>query len=103
MSCATNARNEVPVQTVTMERNEIILRAGDIATAINVEALTQVGLIQDAWNWWITLRAILFTIALMVVLGGTLYRLRPSTILNVHEYALLDRFGDSLAVWLPSS
>jgi putative nucleotidyltransferase with HDIG domain len=84
-----NARQEVPAQPVTYERNEIILRAGDIAAAEHVEALTQIGLIQDEWNWWVSLRGLLFTLALLAVIGGTLYRLHPRTIHNLQEYGLL--------------
>ena len=91
------AHSEVPVQSVTLERNEIIVRAGDIATADDVEALTQIGLIQAEWNWWVTLRAVLFTAALMLVIGGTLYRVRPSVLQNVHEFALMTVV---VAIWL---
>ena len=83
------ARSEVSDQSVTLERNEIIVRAGDIATADDVEALTQIGLIQDEWNWWVTLRSSLFTAVLMLVVGGTLYQVRPSLLQNVHEFALM--------------
>jgi putative nucleotidyltransferase with HDIG domain len=83
------ARNEVPVQSVTLERNEVILRAGDVATAEHVEALLQIGLLQAEWNWWTTARAFAFSVVLLTVLGGTLYRLRPSTLSNVQEYSML--------------
>src|SRR5690606_27939081 len=53
------ARSEVAVQTVTLERNEVIVRAGDIVTVEDVEALTHIGLIQDEWNWWVTVRSLL--------------------------------------------
>jgi putative nucleotidyltransferase with HDIG domain len=84
-----NARREVPMQTATWERNEIIVRAGDIATVEHVEALTQIGLLQDEWSWWTTLRSLLFSLALVTVTGATLYRLRPGAIRNVHDYGLL--------------
>lgn len=83
------ARNEVPVQSVAMERNEMILRAGDIATVEHVEALTQIGLLQDEWNWWTTARAFALMLALLAVMGGTLYRLRPRTFTNMQEYSML--------------
>ncbi|GIV78514.1 MAG: phosphohydrolase [Litorilinea sp.] len=83
------ARSEVPVQQVTLERNEIIVRAGDIATPEQVEALTQIGLIQSEWNWWVTARAIFFTVALMVVAGATLYQLRPRTLRHQQELAIV--------------
>ena len=83
------ARDEVPVQSVALERNEIIVRAGDVATSEDVETLTQIGLLQDEWNWWTTIRALMLTVAIMGVLGGTLYRLRPRTLVNVQEYSML--------------
>lgn len=91
------ARSDVPAQSVTLERNEIIVRAGDIATESDVEALTQIGLIQAEWNWWVTLRAVLFTAALMLVTGGTLQRVRPSLLQNVREFSLMSVV---VAIWL---
>src|SRR5690606_7696439 len=59
------ARNEVPVQSVTLERNEIIVRAGDVATSEDVEALMMIGLLQDEWNWWTTARSFAFSLVLL--------------------------------------
>ncbi len=83
------ARNSVPVQSVTLERNEIIVRAGDIVTSEHVEALTQIGLLQNEWNWWVTARAFAFTLVVLAVMGGTLYRVRPRILTDVQEYGLL--------------
>lgn len=83
------AADEVAVQTVTLERNEVIVRAGDVVTSEHVEALTQIGLLQDDWNWWITLRGAFLTLALLIAMGGTLYRLCPRMLYNLQEYGLL--------------
>ncbi|MCC6455289.1 MAG: HDIG domain-containing protein [Caldilineaceae bacterium] len=83
------ARNDIPVQRVDLERNEIIVRAGDIATVEHVEALTQIGLLRDQWNWWTTARGFALVLALFGVMGGTLYRLRPRTLTNMQEYSML--------------
>lgn len=83
------ARSEVAVQMVNLERNEIIVRAGDITTVEDVEALTQIGLIYDTWNWWVALRGTLFSLALLIVTGGTLHRLRPRTFRSLQEFSLL--------------
>ncbi len=91
------ARNDVPVQLVTLERNEIILRAGDIATNAHVETLSQIGLLQNQWNWWVTLRGVAFTVALLGVMGGAIYRLRPRTLTDVQEYGMLVVL---LVIWL---
>ncbi len=93
-------RNDVPIQTVTLERNEVIVRAGDIAGPEHVEALIQIGLIQADWSWWVLLRAILFTAALMAVIGGSLYRLRPETVANLHEFGLLTVV---ILIWLAAA
>jgi hypothetical protein len=92
-----SARNDVPVQSVALERNEIIVRAGDVATSEHVEALTQIGLLQDEWNWWTTVRSLALTLAVLAVMGGTLYRLRPRTLTNVQEYSMLVIL---IAAWL---
>ncbi len=83
------AAEDVAVQMVTLERNEVILRAGDVATAEQVEAMTQIGLLQDDWNWWVTLRGLMFTVVVLVVSGGALYRLRPRTFSCLQDYGLL--------------
>lgn len=83
------ARSDVPAQMVNLERNEIIVRAGDITTVEDVEALTQIGLIHGEWDWWVSVRSFLFTLALLAVAGGTLYRLRPRTLRSLQEYSLL--------------
>lgn len=83
------ARSDVPAQMVNLERNEIIVRAGDITTVDDVEALTQIGLIHDEWNWWVTARSFLFVLALLAVVGSVLYRLRPRTIRSLQDYSLL--------------
>ncbi len=37
--------------TATIERNEVILRAGDIVSSLDIEALEALGLRQSAWSW----------------------------------------------------
>ncbi len=91
------ARSDVPIQMVTLERNEVIVRAGDIATADHVEALTQIGLIQADWSWWVLVRAALFTLALLAAVGGALQRMRPQTTSSVREFALLTVM---VVIWL---
>ena len=83
------ARADVPMQLVTLERNEVIVRAGDRVTPEHVEAMTQIGLLQGEWNWWIVLRGALFTLAVIAVTGGALYRLWPGVLRSVPEYGLL--------------
>jgi len=90
-------RNKVAVQTVTLERDEVILRAGDVVTAENVEALAQIGLLQSEWNWWIAARAFFFTLVLLVAVGGALYRLYPEMLASNQKLALLTL---ATTIWL---
>ncbi|MBX3013470.1 MAG: HDIG domain-containing protein [Caldilineaceae bacterium] len=83
------AREQVPIQYQTLERGETIIRAGDVATAEQVEALVQVGLLQPDWEWWILVRAIVLCTLMFGVVLGTIYRLRPSTMANFQELAAL--------------
>ena len=84
-----SARNAVPVQSNTLQRGETIIRAGDRASADDVEALAQVGLLQSKWDWWILVRAATLTVTLLLMVYVALYRLRPSTLHNHQELAIL--------------
>ena len=83
------ARDNVPLQTVTIEADEAIIRGGDIADARDVEALMHIGLLQSEWDWWTVVRAALFTALILTLTGAALYRLRPQTLGNVQEMAIL--------------
>lgn len=83
------ARSEVPIIQVTLERNEAIIRAGDLATVETVEALQQIGLMQAEWNWWVLVRALAFTAALVGLVVGALFRLRAELSQHLEEIALI--------------
>lgn len=83
------AFNNIPIQTTTLEAGEIILRAGDIATAGDVEALEQLGLQQVEWNGWRAAQAALFSLVLMAATTGALFRLRPTLFHGTRQVALL--------------
>jgi putative nucleotidyltransferase with HDIG domain len=83
------ARRAVPVQTVSLARGETIIRAGDIAGHEDVEALTQLGLLQRDWDSWTLLRAMVFILTIMAIVIGALYRLRPRTLRDYQELAVL--------------
>ena len=83
------ARDNVALQTVTIEADEAIIRGGDIADARDVEALIHIGLLQSEWDWWTVVRAALFTALILTLTGAALYRLRPQTLGNVQEMAIL--------------
>ncbi len=83
------ARAAAPPQPVTLEQGEIIVRAGDVATAERVEALRQVADLQHEWDFWTVLRVVLYSLALMAVTLGALYRLAPWLLRNASMLALL--------------
>lgn len=62
------ARDRVEPATVTIERSETILRAGDIVTASELEAVEAVGLRQPTWSW----REVAATAAFVLLLGALL-------------------------------
>ncbi len=71
------ARAAVGEVTETLERNEVILRAGDIVTDLEVEALQALGLQQRAWSWQDFRAAVGFIIVLGLVFLYYLWRLEP--------------------------
>jgi len=91
------ARNAVPIQLHSFARGETIIRAGDVATEDDVEALTQLGLLQSDWDLWTFLRAAIMSLLIITTATGAIYRLRPSTLLNYQELAALAAI---VVIWL---
>ena len=91
------ARSGVQVVMNTLERGEIIIRAGDRAGQVDVEALEKVGVLQAEWDWWILIRGTLFTLSILAVATATLYRLSPITFSSQRRLAMLVVVG---AIWL---
>ncbi len=83
------ARAGVQPQIVSLARGETILRAGDLASADDIEALQQVLWLQSGWDPWRLVRAVALTAVVLVVLIGALYRLHPQTLHNYQEMAVL--------------
>ncbi len=83
------ARASVQTQLARIEAGEVILRAGDIADAEDVEALVQIGLQQSEWDLWTLLRATLFTLITFAVVGAALLRLRPETLSDLTDVAII--------------
>ncbi|CAN5413621.1 HDIG domain-containing protein [soil metagenome] len=84
-----NASKVVPVQYNVLQQGETIIRAGDRVSAEDVEALTQVGLLQQKWDWWMLVRAVALTVILLIFVVIALYHLRPTTLYNYQELAVL--------------
>lgn len=83
------ARSSVPVQYGSLARGETIIRAGDIATAEDVEALRHIGLLEKDWDVWNLVRALALTLITLFVVIASIYRLRPRTLRNYQELAVL--------------
>ncbi len=74
--------------TSTIERNEVILRAGDIVSPLDIEALDALGLRQSTWSWNEVYGATGFV--LLLVAGFLYYLWRQES------YLWLERTGPTL-------
>jgi putative nucleotidyltransferase with HDIG domain len=83
------AREAVQPEISVLEQGEIVLRAGNIVTAEDVEALEQMGLTQGERNLWTVLQAMLVAAVILTLVGGAIYRLRRYTIFSRQETALM--------------
>lgn len=83
------ARAAVEPVTETLERSEVILRAGDIVTDLDVEALRALGLQQRAWSWQDFRSAVGFVLVLGLVFLYYLWRLEPHLWLRPGNVVLL--------------
>lgn len=91
------AGSSVQVQTRTFARGETIIRVGDVATEEDVEALAQLGLLEEDWEWWVFLRAAVMSALIIVTAIGAIYHLRPSTLINQQELAAMAAI---IIIWL---
>jgi putative nucleotidyltransferase with HDIG domain len=71
------ASDAVEPVTAAVARGEIILRAGDIATPLDIEALDALGLRQDRWSWKEASLAAVFILLLGILLFYYLWRQEP--------------------------
>ena len=83
------AREAIPAQISVLEQGEIVLRAGDIVTAEDVEVLEQMGLNQVRHDFWWVIQAVLVATVVLALVGGSIYRLRIHTLFSRQETALL--------------
>jgi membrane-associated HD superfamily phosphohydrolase len=91
------ARQAIAPQTVTIERGQTILRAGDIASSEDIEALEQIGLLGSQWDWWVFARAFAFAVALTLVTAGAIFRLHSDSTAARREAGILMLL---VVVWL---
>ncbi len=83
------ARESVEPVTQAFEQNEVILRAGDIVTDLDVEALQALGLQQRTWSWQNFRTAAAFVLLLTAIFVFYLWRMEPELWLNTKEMLLL--------------
>ncbi len=83
------ARNTVEPATRTIERNETILRAGNLVTDLEIEALKALGLQQRGWSWAEVEAVVGFVLLLGLVLLYYLWRQEPQLWFGRMETILL--------------
>ncbi|MCX6031438.1 MAG: HDIG domain-containing protein [Chloroflexi bacterium] len=83
------ARERVEPATTNVERNEVILRAGDIVSPLDIEALEALGLRQTTWSWEDVRAVAAFVLLLALVLLYYLWRQEPQLWLTRHEPFIL--------------
>lgn len=71
------ARDATEPVTNSVERNETILRAGDIVTSLDIEVLRALGLQQARWSWTELSNAAGFVFVLGIILLYYLWRQEP--------------------------
>ena len=83
------ARDAVQPVTRTVERNETILRAGDLVADLEIETLKALGLQQRSWSWEDVQTVTGFVLFLGVILLYYLWRQEPQLWLGRVEMLLL--------------
>jgi putative nucleotidyltransferase with HDIG domain len=83
------ARDAVEPVTAAVARNEIILRAGDIATPLDIEALDALGLRLSRWSWKEASLAAVFILLLGILLFYYLWRQEPQLWLDQTKLLVL--------------
>ena len=83
------ARQGVLPVSVTLAEGETVIRAGDKATALQVEALDELSRLQAEWDPWTTLRAALLTLLLIGIVVASIYRLQPALLNSPRQLAVL--------------
>ncbi len=83
------ARDRVEPVTTSIERNEIILRSGDIVSALDLEALERAGLRQPTWSWTSLAGTSAFVLVLGLVFLYYLWRVEPQLWLRRAEPHML--------------
>ncbi len=83
------ARERVEPATANIERNEVILRAGDLVSPLDIESLEALGLRQTSWSWKDVQAVAAFVLLLGLVFLYYLWRQEPQFWLTRHEPLIL--------------
>ena len=68
------ARDETPFSFQSVQKDQIIIRNGQIVTELHLEMLTELGLMQPERNWWGVARNGLISLLMVMLLGLYFYR-----------------------------
>ncbi|MDH4137200.1 MAG: HDIG domain-containing protein, partial [Anaerolineae bacterium] len=83
------ARESVEPVTRVLEEGEVVLRAGDIVDSLDLEALDALGLRQAETEWPDIVSAVIFVLAITIILDLYLLRLRSDFLANRRHTFLL--------------
>ena len=68
------ARNETPFVVQSVQKDQIIIRSGQIVSELHLETLTELGLLQLERNWAGILRNLVMSLLMVTLLGLYFYR-----------------------------
>lgn len=83
------ARTSVAPVQHTMEHGEIVVRSGDVVTALDIEELEALGLLRSQHEWQKVVGTFLFVTSLVLVLLIYIYRFRPEMLTSRRQRVLL--------------
>lgn len=83
------AHNTVTPQTANYAQNEIIVRQGDVVTALHVEALEALGLNQPGWDWVRVGSALILSLVFAAIFGLYLFQFSNHDLLTPRRLGLL--------------
>jgi len=84
-----DARNNVVPVSRKFRSGEVIVREGNIVSDLNVEALDELGLAAQEWDWFDFGMALLLSVAATLSLGLYLWRFQPEALATARSEVLL--------------
>lgn len=83
------ARASVAPVTTTLEKGEVVIRAGDVAGAEQAEALAQLSTLGGQWDPFSFLQALIFGALLLLITLLAIFRLDPLLLRDLRQLSLL--------------